>query len=320
MATYRPDDGAATWRDLAIVIAAGIVFAVLSAHFELGEQIAAMTLSREHYQLDELPGILLFMALGFTWFAWRRLREARAALQRQIAIEAKLGAALAENRRLERANMKIQEDERKNLAREMHDELGQYLNAIKVDAVGLRDAQAPDAAEVQRGASLIIGIVDHLQDTVRDIVRRLRPAGLDELGLVAAIEDCLDGWRQRLPSVTFEFTLATELSAFDEAVNITLYRLVQEGLTNVARHAHASRVTINLDQRDTAGSGAGCVELRISDDGRGAVPSNGDAGVGLVGMRERVEALGGTFAASNASGGGFTIEARLPLKNGRVDA
>jgi len=320
MATYRPDDGAATWRDLAIVVAAAIVFAALSAHFELGETIAALTQSRERYQLDELPGILLFMALGFVWFAWRRLRDARAALQRQIAIEAKLGAALAENRRLERANIRIQEDERKNLAREMHDELGQYLNAIKVDAVGLRDADPLDAAEVKRGASLIVGIVDHLQDTVRDIVRRLRPAGLDELGLVAAIEDCLDSWRLRLPSVTFEFKLAAELSAFDEAVNITLYRLVQEALTNVARHAQASRVTIHLDQRDAAGSGAGSIELRVSDDGRGSVPSNASAGVGLLGMRERVESLGGTFAASNEGGGGFRIEARLPLRDAPVDA
>jgi len=321
MATYRPDDGGATWRDLAIVIAAGIVFAVLSAHFELGEMIAALTQSRERYQLDELPGILLFTTLGFVWFAWRRLRDARAALHHQIAIEAELAAALEENRRLERANIRIQEDERKNLAREMHDELGQYLNAIKVDAVGLRDADPPpDAAEVKRGASLIIGIVDHLQDTVRDIVRRLRPAGLDELGLVAAIEDCLDGWRQRMPSVTFEFKLAAELSAFDEAVNITLYRLVQEGLTNVARHAQASRVTIHLDQRDVAASGAGCIELRISDDGRGSVTSNGGSGVGLVGMRERVESLGGTFEASNATSGGFRIEARLPLRDSPVDA
>jgi two-component system, NarL family, sensor histidine kinase UhpB len=318
MATYRTDDDA-TWRDLAIVIAAGIVFAVLSAHFELGEMIAAMTLSRERYQLDELPGIFLFMALGLVWFAWRRLRETRAALQRQIAIEAKLGAALAENRRLERANIRIQEDERKNLAREMHDEFGQYLNAIKVDAVGLRDATAQDPVEVKRCSARIIGIVDHLQNAARDIVRRLRPAGLDELGLAAAIEDCLEGWRRRLPAVTFECKLAAELETFDEDVNITLYRLVQEGLTNVARHAHASRVTIDLDQHHAGDNGSGVVELRIRDNGVGAAASAG-SGVGLVGMRERVESLAGTFAASNVAGGGFRITARLPLRDARVDA
>jgi len=319
MATYRPDDGA-TWRDLAIVIAAVIVFAVLSAHFELGEMIASMTLPRERYQLDELPGIFLFTALGFVWFAWRRLRETRAALQRQLAIESELGAALAENRRLERETMRIQEDERKNLAREMHDEFGQYLNAIKVDAVGLRDAPPPDSAEVKRCSTRIIGIVDHLQNATREIVRRLRPAGLDELGLAAAIEDCLDGWRRRLPSVTFECRLAAELHTFDEAVNITLYRLVQEALTNIARHAGASRVTIDLDQHHAGDDGDGFVELRISDDGVGLAPSTKSAGVGLLGMRERVESLAGTFAASNVDGGGFRIAARLPLRDARVDA
>jgi two-component system, NarL family, sensor histidine kinase UhpB len=315
MLSHRQREGAAIWRDLAVIAAATALFAMVSAYFDLGETIAAMTRPRERYQLDELPGVLLFMALGFAWFAWRRMLEARRALRRQVAIEAELTAALAENRRLERANMRIQEDERKSLAREMHDEFGQYLNVIKVDAVGLRDTDPPDAADVKRCASLIIGIVDHLQDTVHDIVRRLRPAGLDELGLAAAIEDCLDGWRRRLPSITFDCNVAPGLPDFGESVNMTLYRLVQEGLTNVARHARAHQVTINLEQHQ-APDRTGFVVLRINDDGIGAAPSG--SGVGLVGMRERVESLGGSFEASNAAEGGFRIAAQLPVRDALV--
>jgi two-component system, NarL family, sensor histidine kinase UhpB len=315
MLAHRKGEGTAIWRDLAAMAAATGLFAVVSARFELGERIAAVTRPWERYQLDELPGVLLFMALGLVWFAWRRVREARAALRRKEAIEAALISALAENRRLERANVKIQEEERKNLARELHDELGQYLNAIKVDAVCLRDANPMDAAEVKRCASLIIGIVDHLQSIVHDIVRRLRPPGLDELGLAAAIEDCLDGWRRRLPSVHFDCRVAAGLTNLSEAVNITLYRLVQEGLTNVSRHAQASHVAISLEQHPTEVNGAGFVVLRISDNGAGTrTPAAQGTGLGLVGMRERVESLGGAFEASNVEGG-FRIAAQLPLQD-----
>ncbi len=314
MLSHRQSESAAIWRDLAMIAAATGLFAAMSAHFELGETIAAMTRPRERYQLDELPGVLLFLALGFAWFAVRRMREARAALRRQVAIEAELTFTLAENRRLERANVRIQEDERKSLARELHDEFGQYLNAIKVDAVCLRNADLLDLAEVKRCSSLIVGIVDHLQDTVRGIVRRLRPAGLDELGLAAAIEDCLDGWRRRLPSVRFDCHVAAGLTNLGEAVNMTLYRLVQEGLTNVARHSQARHVAISLEQHQGRSDRAGFVQLRISDDGVGIAATPSSSGLGLVGMRERVESLGGAFQASNVTERGFRIAAQLPLQ------
>jgi two-component system, NarL family, sensor histidine kinase UhpB len=314
MLRHRKNEGAAAWRDLAAMMAATGLFAVASARFELGETIARITRPWERYQLDELPGVLLFMAVGLAWFAWRRMREARALLRRKEAIEAALTSALAENRRLERANVKIQEEERKSLARELHDELGQYLNAIKVDAVYLRDANPLDAAEAKRCASLIVGIVDHLQSIVHDIVRRLRPPGLDELGLAAAIEHCLDGWRRRLPSVNFDCHVASGLTNLSEAVNMTLYRLVQEGLTNVSQHAEASSVAISLEQQPTAPDGTSSVVLRIIDNGAGTrVSAAPGSGLGLIGMRERVESLGGSFAASSVEGG-FRIAAQLPLQ------
>ena len=318
MATHRHGNAAAAWRDGIAIAAATLLFAFVSVYFELGETIAAMTRPRERYQLDELPGILLFMALGLAWFAWRRMREARTALQRQVVSEAELTAALEENRRLERATIRVQEDERRSLARELHDELGQYLNAIKVDAVYLRDANPLQPADAQRCATLIIGIVDRLQSTVHDVVRRLRPTGLDELGLAAAIEDCMDGWRRRLPSVNFACHVAGELTNLGETVNMTLYRLVQEGLTNVARHARASHVAVTIDEHQAEPDSAGFVMLRISDDGVGvgvgpSTPKSG-SGLGLVGMRERVEALGGAFEASSTAERGFCIAARLPLR------
>ena len=186
MATHRAGDATRTWRDAAVIATATLLFAFVSVQFELSETIAALTRPRERFQLDELPGILLFMALGLAWFAWRRVQEVRATLQHKIAIEAELTAALADNRRLERATIRIQEDERRNLARELHDELGQYLNAIKVDAVYLRDANPLLAVDAKRCASLMIACsarctmwsddCDQRDSTSSDLPRRLKSA------------------------------------------------------------------------------------------------------------------------------------------------
>ena len=102
-------DNAVAWVDSALVLGATVLFAIVSAHFELGETISTWTHPHERYQLDELPGVLLVMALGGAWFAWRRTVEVRGELRRRLAIEAELTAALSENRRLERENVRIQE-------------------------------------------------------------------------------------------------------------------------------------------------------------------------------------------------------------------
>src|SRR5664279_1134117 len=104
-------------RDLALVIVATIAFAFLSVHFELSETVFNWTRARERYQLDELPGVLLVLASALAWFAWRRVRELREELHRRRAIERQLAAALDTNQRLARANVRVQEEERRMLAR-----------------------------------------------------------------------------------------------------------------------------------------------------------------------------------------------------------
>ena len=107
--------------DLIAVLAGTSIFYGFSVWFELSEWMVALTQPWERYELDELPGVLLFLAVALSWFGWRRVREAR-----------------AENQRLSLSHVQVQEDERKQLARELHDELGQHLNAIQLDAVAIR--------------------------------------------------------------------------------------------------------------------------------------------------------------------------------------
>jgi signal transduction histidine kinase len=284
-----------------------VIFALLSVRLELSEHLLAWTRPHERYQVDELPGVLLFIACGLAWYAWRRVAEVREELALRRAVEGRLREALAENRKLTTAAVSKQEEDRRNLARELHDDLGQYVNAAKIDAVTLRDGGHEE--RVSTAADAIVKSLDYMDGVVRDMLHRLRPTGLDELGLSAALEDCIEGWRRRLPEITFQLAIQPGLEEFDEATNITVYRLVQEGLTNVAKHAHAKRVEIGL----TRAVGDDSMVLTMRDDGVGSTPPRRQDGLGLIGMRERVDALGGTFDVARSQVRGFAFTARLPV-------
>jgi two-component system, NarL family, sensor histidine kinase UhpB len=291
-------------RDLALAIAAIALVAFASVHFELSEALQRWARGWERYQLDEFPGIALVAAIAVAWFVRRRIGEVRAELGRRMAAERALESALAENRRLSQANVRLQEDERRRLARELHDELGQHLNAIKLEAVSMRRTGGED--EVRRGADSIAASADHLHAIVRDMTRALRPAGLDEFGLAAALENYVEGWKEKAEAgVTLD--IVGDLSGLPEEVNITVYRFVQEALTNVARHARASHAVIRVTRE------AGAVGVTLEDDGAGASAPWAGSGVGLIGMRERVESLGGSMDVVTAPERGFRVAATVPV-------
>lgn len=306
--TRSDNTGNASRRDLMGVLAGTVIFFGLSAAFELSEKVLALTRPWERYQLDELPGVLLFLTAALSWFGWRRVREARVELARRGVLERQLAEMLAENRRLSLSHVHVQEDERKQLARELHDELGQHLNAIKIDAVSIRNGNESKWTEVHAAALAIIDVADHVQNTIRDMLRRLRPAGLDELGLSAALEHLVQQWQTRNPATRAVLDVDAAVDGLKENENMTCYRLVQEALNNVTRHAQARSVTLRL-QRLRAH-----VALNVIDDGVGTPheTSTRAPGLGLVGMRERVEALGGEIEFESAAGQGFRIKAVIP--------
>jgi signal transduction histidine kinase len=154
-----------------------------------------------------------------------------------------------------------------------------------------------------------VQVSGRLYDVVHGIIRKLRPSALDHLGLEDALEELVSTWRQRHPGIDFEVSLAGDLDDLGEAVNITVYRVVQECLTNVVRHAAATRVEIGVRRdRDE-------VEVSVRDNGRGLPERSQSEPVrfGLMGMRERVQALNGTFDVESAAGAGVCVRARLPL-------
>ena len=306
--TADKHESALTARHDLIGVALGAVLLwVVSAALELSEHVVAFLHRWERYQVDELPGVLLFLAFALAWYAWRRAREARQQLALRHAAEGRLAESLAENRRLSLSHVAVQEAERRQLARELHDELGQHLNAIKIDAVALRNWTADRTTEMHSAALAIVDGVNHVQDTLRDLLRRLRPVGMDELGLSAALEHHVQNWRMRNAATQVTLAIEGDVDHLDENQNITCYRLVQEALTNITRHAEAATVTVRV-----ACNAASRLELTVRDDGAGATDVHAAPGLGLIGMRERVEALGGRFEIETQAGRGFCIHASFP--------
>lgn len=304
-------DSGLLWRDLGIVALVLAAAGGLFAYLELNEQLFSLTRQWESLQIDELPAVLLVLATCLVWFAWRRYREAHTQLVKRQEIEERLEALLFENRQLARQYLQAQESERKLLARELHDELGQYLNAIKTDAVSIQEKVSEGPPPILRAATAIVRHTDHLYSVVRDLIRELRPVALDELGLKAALEHYLDHCRQRMQGAELVAEFDGDLDTLSEPLNLAIYRVIQEGVTNASRHARARHITV----RAARVPAPDMVTVSVTDDGCGMDPGRPHAGLGLIGMRERVEMLGGEWSATTAPGKGFSIAARIPIGN-----
>ncbi|HWH81962.1 MAG TPA: histidine kinase, partial [Burkholderiaceae bacterium] len=251
----------------------------LSSAFELQEKLAALAQRFEAWQLDEAPLTLTALSLGLAWYAWRRRAEA--------------AQLLANNRELAQQLIAVQESERLALARELHDELAQHCTAIRLEAAYIQralDGAKGDPTLIASAAQRAAQTADVLHESVRRLLRRLRPAELDELGLVAALQAMGADWQAR-SAVGCVFHHEGELSGLGEAVDTAVYRVAQEALSNVMRHAQASSVRIEL-RATRAG-----LELSVADDGRGFDASTLSRGLGLLGAAERAAALGGQLLA-----------------------
>jgi two-component system sensor histidine kinase UhpB len=227
------------------------------------------------------------------------------------AMAADLEAMRRRTRVLEEQILKLQDEERAELARDLHDEIGPHLFAVNIDAAMLGQALAAgENAKAARQVKAIQTAVAHMQRQVRDILARLRPAQLVELGLGAAIGELAQFWRERRPGVEVVVDMAVDEARLSEGVQEVLYRIVQEGLNNAVRHGRPRRIDVVLRGEGEA------VSVRVSDDGLGGQGAQREAGFGLTGMRERIEAVGGSLSVLAGPTGGWSIIARAPATSG----
>jgi two-component system sensor histidine kinase UhpB len=224
----------------------------------------------------------------------------------------RLSVLEASNRRLGGQMLAIQEEERADLARDLHDEMGPLLFSVRVGAAGIV-AMAPDGPAAAR-ARAIEEAAMRMQAYVREILTQLRPAEDDDakIGLAQALENLALFWRKHHGDVEVRIVMDCREDSFGADIDATIFRLVQEGVTNAVRHGGAKHIDVTL----TAKSGR--LFIRVEDDGSGLAHAAPHVeGMGLKGMRDRLKAFSGSLTINPRSGGGVSLAAELicPSKN-----
>jgi signal transduction histidine kinase len=217
-----------------------------------------------------------------------------------------------QSRRLAHQVLLAQEEERREISRQLHDEVAQILAGINVQLATLDEAAAINRRSLRQRIAQTERLVEQSVQVVHRYARKLRPALLDDLGLIAALRSYMKDLAGR-KGLRIRFTAFAGVEALDNTRRTVLYRVAQEALTNVARHAHARLVTVRLHQIPDA------VRLEVRDDGKSfpvdrTLASTTKQRLGLLGMRERVEMVGGDFAIESAPGKGTTVRAEIPFR------
>lgn len=215
----------------------------------------------------------------------------------------RLARSADENRRLLLKNLDVQEEERRLMARELHDEIGQHVAAIEMATVGL---DGVGGAAVESGLMRVHESVAEIHRLSRRMIRRLRPAALDTLGLAGGLQVLIAQWRSSQPALSLIDEIDPQCDRIDGYTATHVYRIVQEALSNAVRHARASGIQVQLTVT------GGEIHLRVADDGCGFDPDGATAGLGLMGVRERVKALGGQLVLTSAHDAGCRLQVRLP--------
>lgn len=228
-------------------------------------------------------------------------------------IEETSAKLLSQNRDLTHQLFLIQERERCNLARELHDENSQWLTALRMHAHLLSEHCGSSDARIKSSIRDIQEIASTMQNNIRAIIRRLRAVDLEEMGLADSLQELVHRWQETYPGIHCEFHVHGDFSAIRDVPGITIYRIIQESLTNVAKHAAASFVSVRIRLHHTKRADFSCVLIRVRDNGIGIDRTVTGEGYGLAGMRERVLAVNGTFSVSSPFVNGTLISVRLPV-------
>ncbi|HTI71450.1 MAG TPA: sensor histidine kinase [Candidatus Limnocylindria bacterium] len=215
-------------------------------------------------------------------------------------------------RRLSRQILSAQEDERKKISRELHDVIAQTLTGINVRLASLTKCGALNSKGLDRNIAQTQRLVERSVSIVHQFARELRPAVLDDLGLISALHSYMKNFTTRT-GVRTQLTAFAEVEQLDTMRRTVLYRVAQEALTNVGRHAKASEVHVSIQKSD------GHITMKIKDNGKSfnaprTMNNNFGKRLGLLGMRERLEMVGGSFAIDSSPGNGTVIEARIPFE------
>ncbi len=300
---YPLNEVTEVWDDAKIKLAIVGVFCGLVA------AMVSITLGRALKPLEELSSALQQVGAGdYEVHVSETGPHELAAIYRGFnTMTTKLAVAEQTNRRLNEQLNTVQDEERAEIARDLHDEIGPFLFAVDVDAQTIpalleRNAHQDAAARAQA----IRQSVGHMQTHLRSILQRLQPNTLLDLGLAHAADQLVEFWQTRYPAITFDVECSDQ--TFGPKIDEAAYRILQEGTSNAVRHGKPSRIELSTRKLES-----GALEVRVTDNGAGIRPT-ARKGLGLAGMRDRITLLGGTITVeAGPNGAGVTVRAVLPI-------
>lgn len=280
------------WRDWLHVLVIVGVFWLLAMQLELSEKLASGLQHYERFQLDEMPLTLLVLSISLARLALKRTRD--------------VSELLTTNRQLTQRLIHAQEDERRVLAQELHDEVGQACTALRIEAAYITKVIHNNPTAALEAAQRIDQSSLRMHSLARDMLKRLRPPNLDSMGLEASLKELCRSWEQQSHTPCDTHIEALPRNMID-TLRISLYRVTQEALTNIAKHAHATHVWVCLHHHPDL------LTLTITDNGQGLLqPHSSAEGLGLTGMQERVASLEGDIRFEDAQPG-LRIHVQVPL-------
>jgi len=216
---------------------------------------------------------------------------------------------LEQNRKLTSIIQSHVEDERRSLARELHDELGQYVSAIKIFAQNINNRSKGKDKDIELSASSVTSAANQIYDGMHNIIRKLRPGSLDNLGLSETLKDTINRWKKQYINIKFNLKIIGNIDVLGEAVNINVYRIIQEAMNNTLKHANATEIKINLKQSNNK------LILEFEDNGNGfdiKILKNTKQ-FGLIGIKERAHSLNGDFFIKAKLKGGTNLKIEIPI-------
>ena len=216
---------------------------------------------------------------------------------------------LKQNRKLTTIIQGHIEDERRSLARELHDELGQYVSAIKIFAQNINN-KSEGNKDIKMSASSVTSAANQIYDGMHNIIRKLRPGALDNLGLSETIKDAVSTWKKQHKNLKFSLKIVGEINDLGEAININIYRMIQEAMNNALKHSNANEITIKLNIIKNS------LKLEFYDDGVGFDTKilKDSKQFGLIGIKERVQSLKGTFDLQTSPSNGARLIILIPIR------
>lgn len=251
-----------------------------------------------------------------------KVKELAAITNRFNTLAGALDMAREENSRLYRQLITVQEEERREIANELHDEAGPCLFGIAANASSIQTIadRLPKerTVEISRRVGEILSIAERLKAMNRALIKKLRPGPLGRVTLAELIAELTAGLQGRHLDTQIHTELGKLAKSYGEPVDLTVYRCIQEAITNAIRHGHAANITVELTEKDVAGTNgrkraAETVQLTVTDDGKGMAPST-PKGFGLTTMTERVRSLGGACVVESAPSKGTSIRVEIPVQ------